>query len=206
LKLGEKGLHSPKQDLSPDRLPAQHPAAMPQHQYSIPQPFRSGGEASAVKRVMSERDFRKEAKEAGFDVKIEEVGLIGNTEERPADLLISNWEYGMDFCIDVTVINPLAETYFKNSVNGPLHAVMAAEERKMVQYVDACRLANLGFIPFGMTTLGAFTATSTKIMDRLAAGKAAATLMDLKEAKRRIFTNIQIAMIRAIGYSFSLRV
>jgi hypothetical protein len=75
---------------------------------------------------------------------------------------------------------------------------------KMVQYVDACRLANLGFLPFGMTTLGAFTATSRKIMDR--AGKAAATLLDLKEAKRRIYTNIQIAMIRAIGYSFSLRV
>jgi hypothetical protein len=74
----------------------------------------------------------------------------------------------------------------------------------MVEYVDACRLANLGFLPFGMTTLGAFTATSTKIMD--AAGKAAATLLDLKEAKRRIYTNIQIAMIRAIGYSFSLRV
>jgi hypothetical protein len=57
-----------------------------------------------------------------------------------------------------------------------------------------------------MTTLGAFTATSTKIMDRLAAGKAEATLLDLKEAKRRIYTNIQIAMIRAVGYSFSLRV
>jgi hypothetical protein len=53
-----------------------------------------------------------------------------------------------------------------------------------------------------MTTLGAFTALSTKIMDRLEAGKA----LDLKEAKRRIYTNIQIAMIRAIGYSFSLRV
>jgi hypothetical protein len=78
---------------------------------------------------------------------------------------------------------------------------MAAEERKKVQYVDECRLANLGFLPFVMTTLGAFTATSTKKMDRLAA-----TLLDLKEAKRRIYTNIQIAMIRAIGYSFSLRV
>jgi hypothetical protein len=59
--------------------------------------------------------------------------------------------------------------------------------------------------PFGMTTMGAFTATSMKIMDRLAAGKAAATLLDVKEAKRRVNTNIQIAMIRAIGYSFSLR-
>jgi hypothetical protein len=56
-----------------------------------------------------------------------------------------------------------------------------------------------------MTTLGAFTATSTKIMDRLAAGKAATTLPDLKEAKGRIYTYIQIAMICAIGYSFSLR-
>jgi hypothetical protein len=77
----------------------------------------------------------------------------------------------MDFCIDVTVINPLAETYFQKNLYEPLHAVMAAEERKMVQYVDACRLANLGFLPFGMTTLGAFTATSMKIMDRLVAGK-----------------------------------
>jgi hypothetical protein len=77
----------------------------------------------------------------------------------------------MNFCIDVTVVNPLAEAYFNNSVNDPLHDVMAAEERKMVQYVDACRLANLGFLPFGMSTLGAFTAISTKIMDRLAAGR-----------------------------------
>jgi hypothetical protein len=82
----------------------------------------------------------KEAMNAGFDVKIEEFELIANTEERRADVLISNWEYGMDFCIVVTVINPLAEAYFNNSVNDPLHAVMAAEERKMVQYVDACRL------------------------------------------------------------------
>jgi hypothetical protein len=44
------------------------------------------------------------------------------------------------------------------------------------------------------------------MMDRLAAENAATTLLDLKEAKRRIYTNIQIAMIRAIGYSFSLRV
>jgi hypothetical protein len=57
-----------------------------------------------------------------------------------------------------------------------------------------------------MRTLGAFTATSMKIMDRLVAGKAAATLLDVKEAKRRLYTNIQIVMIRAIGYSFSLRV
>jgi hypothetical protein len=63
----------------------------------------------------------KEARDAGFDVKIEEVGFIANTEERPADVLISNWEYGMDFCIDVTVIN--AEAYFNNSVNDPLHVV-----------------------------------------------------------------------------------
>jgi hypothetical protein len=130
--------------------------------------------------------LEKEARDAGFDVKIEKDGLIASTEERPADVLISNLEYGMDFCIDVTVINPLAEAYFNNSVNDALHAVMAAEERKMVQYVDACRLAKLGFLLFGMTTLGALTATSTKIIDRLAAIKAAATLLDLKEAKRRI--------------------
>jgi hypothetical protein len=101
----------------------------------------------------------KEARDAGVDVKIEEVGLMANTEERPADVFISKWEYGMDFCIHVTVINPLAEAYFNNSVNDPLHAVMAAKERKMVQFVDAWRLANLGFLPFGMTTLGAFTWT-----------------------------------------------
>jgi hypothetical protein len=38
-------------------------------------------------------------------------------------------------------------------------------------------------------------------MDRLAAGNAAATLLDLKE-ERRIYANIQIAMIRAIGWLF----
>jgi hypothetical protein len=78
----------------------------------------------------------------------------------------------------------------------------AAEERKMVQYVDACRLANLGFLPFGMTTLGAFTATSTKIMDRLAAGKAAATLLDLKEAKRRI-SLLRSSFVRPIEHDKS---
>jgi hypothetical protein len=162
----------------------------------------TGGKRLVKRHDAVRNALGKEARDAGFDVKIEEVGLIANTEERPADVLISNWEYGMDFCIDVTVINPLAEAYYNNSVNDPLHAVMAAEEWKMVQ----SRLANLGFLPFGMTSLGAFTATSTKIMSRLAAGKAAVTLLDLKEAKGRIYTNIQIAMIRAIGFSFSLRV
>jgi hypothetical protein len=106
------------------------------------------------------------------------------------------------------LINPLAEAYFNNSVNDPLHAVMAAEERKMFQYVDASRLANLGFLPFGVwdDNTGSLYCNKYEIMDRLAAGKAAATLLDLKEAKRRIYTNIEIAMIRTIGYSFSLRV
>jgi hypothetical protein len=63
---------------------------------------------------------------------------------------------------------------------------MATEERKMFQYVNACRLANLGFLPFGMTTLGAFTATSTNIMDSLAAGKAAATLLEQREKSTQI--------------------
>jgi hypothetical protein len=100
----------------------------------------TGGKRLVKRHDAVRNALGKEARDAGFDVKIEEVGLIANTEERPADVLISNWEYGMDFCIDVTVINPLAEAYFNNSVNDPLHAVMAAEERKMVQYVDACRL------------------------------------------------------------------
>jgi hypothetical protein len=101
----------------------------------------TGGKRLVKRHDAVRNALEKEARGAGFDVKIEEVGLIANTEERPANVLILNWEYGMDFCIDVTVINPLAEAYFNNSMNDPLHAAMAAEERKMVQYVDACRLA-----------------------------------------------------------------
>jgi hypothetical protein len=94
-------------------------------QYSAMRPCSRAGVISGVegdnelsctggKRLVKRHDavrnaLGKEARGAGIDVKIEEVGLIANTEERPADVFISNWEYGMDFCIYVTVINPLAE-------------------------------------------------------------------------------------------------
>jgi hypothetical protein len=48
----------------------------------------------------------KEARDAGFDVKIEEVGLMANTEERPADVFISKWEYGMASMLQSSTLWP----------------------------------------------------------------------------------------------------
>jgi hypothetical protein len=69
----------------------------------------TGGKRLVKRYDVIRNALGKKARDAGFDVTIEEVGLIANTEERPADVSISNWEYGMDFCIDDTVINPLAK-------------------------------------------------------------------------------------------------
>lgn len=85
----------------------------------------------------------------------EDRALIPGTDARPADVYLPNWTAGQDTALDVTVINPLQQTFLNQSAANPGHALYKAYERKMTRHGEACRMAGITFTPLPLDTFGA---------------------------------------------------
>ena len=81
--------------------------------------------------------------------------ILPGNDRRPADIFLPNWADGRDAAIDVTVINPLQQTFLNQSAANPGHALHKAYERKMTRHGEACRRAGITFTPLPLDTFGA---------------------------------------------------
>ena len=72
-------------------------------------------------------------------------------KQRPADLLISDWQGARDVAIDLTVVHGLNQSEAWDLVTP---AEEKAEKAKLLKYHTLCEAANLDFVPLGMNTFG----------------------------------------------------
>jgi hypothetical protein len=101
------------------------------------------------------------ATSAGLNVSTE-VQVQG--KERPADLLISNWESGRGVAVDLTVVHGLNQSEVWD-LKSP--AVEKAEAAKVLKYQVLCETGNLDFVPLGLDTFGAIGTQGQQFLGKL---------------------------------------
>ena len=89
------------------------------------------------------------AKAAGLGVRTE-VSIQG--KERPADLLLLNWEDGVDAACDITVVHSFTASASRPKME---NAVNSAEDAKTAKYAEQCTRTRVLFQPIGVDLFGA---------------------------------------------------
>ncbi|GJX79889.1 hypothetical protein Tco_0328038 [Tanacetum coccineum] len=81
-----------------------------------------------------------------------DIGLGGGRDKplRPADVLLSSWDRGLDVCVDLTSSSPLTQTGMIDFVPG--RAVIEAAQRKRDKYEAKCVDIGYGFLPFSFSS------------------------------------------------------
>jgi hypothetical protein len=87
-----------------------------------------------------------------------------NGKQRPADLLITNWDSGRGAAVDLTVVHSLNQSGLWD-LKYP--AVEKAEAAKVAKYQALCEAANLDFIPLGLETFGSIGTHGRCFLEKL---------------------------------------
>ena len=120
----------------------------------------------------------------------EDRALIPGSDARPADVLIPNRTGGRDTALDVTVVNPLQVALVNRAAVNPGHALEYAFGRKMTASSDACRRADIAFIPLAVETLGGWHGDAELQIKKLGAALARHSGREEAECTRHLFSKI----------------
>ena len=106
---------------------------------------------------------------AGFSCKSEVEGLLGPTKDRPADILVEDWNGSYRAtCFDVSVVSPVCDSNRIASSNTPGIAVKNAEKKKFDKYLKVCNEKGLGLYPLLFSSFGSPSDRVNSVLDRIA--------------------------------------
>ena len=117
--------------------------------------------------------------------------LADGSRARPGDLVLYNWEYGQDACVDVSIVSPLTDPHA--TIVDPLSAVNKMANVKIQKYHNRCAAANKRFIPFIMDTFGGFHPTALDLINRIALPLAVSLRCTASYARYLIRSRLQLA-------------
>ena len=126
----------------------------------------------------------------------EDRALIPGTDARPADVYLPGWTGGQDTALDVTVINPLQQTFLNQSAANPGHALHKAYERKMTRHGEACRMAGITFTPLPSDTFGAWGESTVREVRRMGSSLARQTGGEESEVIRHLIQRVSITLMK----------
>ena len=126
----------------------------------------------------------------------EDRALIPGTEARPADIYLPGWMAGKDAALDITVINPLAQTYLQHSAATPGYALAQAFERKMTKHGEACTAAGIVFQPMALDTLGAWGDSTVQQVKRMGSALARQTGGEEGEIIKHLVQRVSVILMR----------
>ena len=86
--------------------------------------------------------------------------------QKPADLLLFNWEAGRSVCVDVSIANSVAFMHEMRPFVA-MEALIAKDRSKHRKYQAACAARDLVLRPFVVGSLGSFTEGSVLLMQQL---------------------------------------
>ena len=81
-------------------------------------------------------------------------GLLPNSNDRPADVLLRYWHQGRDAAVDVTVVNPLCASLVDRVAKDGDAGVGHAHKVKMDKYWARCQAQGLAFLPMTVDVYG----------------------------------------------------
>jgi hypothetical protein len=161
-------------------------------------------------RTMRHNRIRDElcaiARQAGESAQTETQYLIPTDAGlKPADVFIEAWNYNKPICLDVSVVNPLANSIVTNASITQGSAAKKGEEAKYVKYQKLCADVGLDFCPVVMETYGGFGDRALPILKKL--GKKLADRSDLEEdvATNRVGNNLSFVCQKALSATFMRR-
>ena len=126
----------------------------------------------------------------------EDRALIPGTEARPADIYIPAWSGGLDTAFDITVINPLQQNLLNRSAANPGHALQFAHDRKMTKHGEACRTANIAFVPLPLDTFGAWGDSTVREVKRMGTALARHTGNEDSETIRHLIQRVSVTLMK----------
>ena len=143
---------------------------------------------------------------AGFSTD-REVPCIPGKNVIPGDIYIHNGPEGIPIAIDVTVVSPLTSTQIErmHDLSMPATNANKAERMKFQKYADDFNDLNgrVSFIPFGVSTFGAFGSSARKLIAILVKEVNKTRLIPVEIAKSYICRILIGHVLANIGVAYS---
>jgi hypothetical protein len=102
------------------------------------------------------------AVEANLSAITEPNGLLPNSDDRPADILIYALQQERDLAINVNI------TGTRGSNDDPTEQLQNAVDRKNNNYLARCEAFNIDFIPFVVDSIGGIHPDAAELITRIA--------------------------------------
>ena len=132
-----------------------------------------GGNGDRILRHNAIRDaLFTVAQSASLAPSREALGVVADSQSRPADILLPTWHCGRPAALDIHVISPLQDLTLHEAASTPGHALQVGVQRKLSSHLANCRAAGVEFIPVVAETLGGLAEDTIKTV--CAIGKAIA--------------------------------
>ena len=127
-----------------------------------------GGDTERIARHDRIRDVLYHAAASAALGPRREVPVSGNSQSRPADVYIPNWNRGRPAALDLTVISPLQRATLREAATAAGHALAIAKRRKLSHHLTECQRHGIDFLPLAVESLGGWEADAEKQIDEIA--------------------------------------
>ena len=125
-----------------------------------------------------------------------EIGIQGR--QRPADIFLDHWAGEDPVAVDVVITHPLAPS-LGVSVRAAKGALKEKEKRKEAKYQQLFVGHQISFIPFAMSSFGAFGQHAAEFVDGLVKAYAGHQDEHPSVCHQKVVQSIQVAMMQEIG-------
>ena len=95
------------------------------------------------------------------------AGLLPETDDRPADVLLLHWSQGKDTALYITVVNPLQGSLVHQVAKKGLRGVQHAFQAKMARYGERCDQEGIVFVPLAVDMFGGLHPAALQVLVKL---------------------------------------
>ena len=145
----------------------------------------------------------KEMSLDGTTTKHDQKNQRREIKNRGGDIVIKKYEGGKDLYVDVTVVNPLCQTYIDDAQK-PLGACKKRIEEKKTKYKNV--IGGKWFEPMVVESLGGWSSNSYPIFKRIAQRSAPRKNITYSAALKDLSTKLSVSLQKSNGAMLSRRV
>jgi hypothetical protein len=137
--------------------------------------------------------------EANLSAITEPSGLLPNSDDRPADVLIHAFQQERDLAIDVNI------TGTRGSNDDPTEQLQKAVDRKNNFYLARCEAVNIDFTTFVVDSIGGIHPDAAELITRIAVFWARSRDCSVPIARTRLMQRISFCVKRSLAAEYSNR-
>jgi hypothetical protein len=110
------------------------------------------------------------SKECGLTSELEKAGILGDVgdKRRPADVYITNYSLGKDYCLDVAVTSPTQEKYLAKSAEVDGYAASEYHHFKFENYHEEVEKEGHVYLPIVVESYGRWSKSALEFLQNLA--------------------------------------